>query len=188
MKNLFLSAIFVLVAVISLSQTTMIPGTKYPFYSDIITFTDGTDDKVAGLGGVWEIVPLNKNIKWNPSPIPLNEKLVQQNLLKSLNAFRKQYGKKPLKLSSEISNDLKYSVETNSSIIDTWGCYGFFNDFNIVQQFENREEKFCDYQFDKMSITSELFFTMINSKATVVGFYYKQNKQESTYNFKVYIK
>ena len=86
------------------------------------------------------------------------------------------------------SNDLKYSVETNSSIIDTWGCYGFFNDFNIVQQFENREEKFCDYQFDVMSIGSELFFTMINSKATVVGFYYKQNKQESTYNFKVYIK
>ena len=184
MKNLFLSAIFALVAVISLSQTTMIPGTKYPFYSDIITFTDGD---VNGLAA-WEIVPLNKNIKWNPSPIPLNEKLVQQNLLKSLNAFRKQYGKKPLKLSSEISNDLKYSVETNSSIIDTWGCYGFFNDFNIVQQFENREEKFCDYQFDVMSIGSELFFTMINSKATVVGFYYKHNKQESTYIFKVYIK
>ena len=184
MKNLFLSAIFALVAVISLSQTTMIPGTKYPFYSDIITFTDGD---VNGLAA-WEIVPLNKNIKWNPRPIPLNEKLVQQNLLKSLNAFRKQYGKKPLKLSSEISNDLKYSVETNSSIIDTWGCYGFFNNFNIVQQFENREEKFCDYQFDVMSIGSELFFTMINSKATVVGFYYKQNKQESTYIFKVYIK
>ena len=176
------------IASASFTQVVMIPGTKYPFYSDIIKFTDGTDDDVAGLGGVWEIVPLNKNIKWNPSPIPLNEKLVQQNLLKSLNAFRKQYGKKPLKLSSEISNDLKYSVETNSSIIDTWGCYGFFNDFNIVQQFENREEKFCDYQFDVMSIGSELFFTMINSKATVVGFYYKQNKQESTYNFNVYIK
>ncbi len=39
-----------------------------------------------------------------------------------------------------------------------------------------------------MSITSELFFTMINSKATVVGFYYKHNKQESTYIFKVYTK
>jgi len=51
MKNLFLSAIFAVVAVISLSQTTMIPGTKYPFYSDIIKFTDGTDDDVAGLGG-----------------------------------------------------------------------------------------------------------------------------------------
>jgi len=184
MKNLILSAIFALVAVISLSQITMIPGTKYPFYSDIIKFTDGD---VNGLAA-WEIVSLNKNIKWNPSPIPLNEKLVQQNLLKSLNAFRKQYGKKPLKLSSKISNDLKYSVETNSSIIDTWGCYGYFNEFNIVQQFENREEKFCDYQFDVMSIGSELFFTMINSKATVVGFYYKQNKQESTYNFNVYIK
>ena len=73
------------IASASFTQVVMIPGTKYPFYSDIITFTDGTDDKVAGLGGVWEIVPLNKNIKWNPSPIPLNEKLVQQNLLKSLN-------------------------------------------------------------------------------------------------------
>ena len=185
MKNLILSAIFASVSVISLSQPILIPGTKYPFYSDIITFIDS--DINGGLP-VWEIVPLNKNIKWNPSPIPLNEKLVQQNLLKSLNAFRKQYGKKPLKLSSEISNDLKYSVETNSSIIDTWGCYGFFNEFNIVQQFENREEKFCDYQFDVMSIGSELFFTMINSKATVVGFYYKHNKQESTYIFKVYIK
>ncbi len=76
----------------------MIPGTKYPFYSDIIKFTDGD---VNGLAA-WEIVSLYKHIKWNPSPIPLNEKLVQQNLLKSLNAFRKQYGKKPLKLSSEI--------------------------------------------------------------------------------------
>jgi hypothetical protein len=184
MKNLFLSLIFALVAVISLTQPILIPGTKYPFYSDIIKFTDGD---VNGLPA-WEIVSLNKHIKWNPSPVPLNEKLVQQNLLKSLNAFRKQYGKKPLKLSSEISNDLKYSVETNSSIIDTWGCYGYYNEFNIVQQFENREEKFCDYQFDVMSIGSELFFTMINSKATVVGFYYKQNKQESTYIFKVYIK
>ena len=188
MKKLILSLIFAVVAVISLSQTTMIPGTKYPFYSDIIKFTDGTDDDVAGLGGVWEIVSLNKHINWDLIPIPLNEKLVQQNLLKSLNALRKQYGIAPLKLSSEISNNLKYSVETQSSIIDTWGCYGFFYQFNFVQQFENREEKFCDYQFDVMSITPELFFTMINPKATIVGFYYKQNEQETSYVFKVYIK
>ena len=65
MKKLILSLIFALVAVISLSQTTMIPGTKYPFYSDIITFTDGTDDKVAGLGGVWDndITATNAKIK-----------------------------------------------------------------------------------------------------------------------------
>ena len=176
------------IASASFTQVVMIPGTKYPFYSDIIKFTDGTDDDVAGLGGVWEIVSLNKHINWDLIPIPLNEKLVQQNLLKSLNALRKQYGIAPLKLSSEISNNLKYSVETQSNIIDTWGCYGFFNQFNIVQQFENREEKFCDYQFDVMSITPELFFTMINPKATIVGFYYKQNEQETSYIFKVYIK
>jgi len=39
-----------------------------------------------------------------------------------------------------------------------------------------------------MSITPELFFTMINPKATIVGFYYKQNEQETSYVFKVYIK
>ena len=180
-KIVFALAASVMVTVAS-SQVVNVPGTDYPFYSDIITFQDSE------LNNLIEIVSLNKYINWEVEPPVLNEILVQQNLLKSLNALRKQYGIAPLKLSSEISNNLKYSVETQSCIIDTWGCYGFFNEFNFVQQFKNREEKFCDYQFDVMSIGSELFFTMINSKATVVGFYYKQNKQESSYIFKVYIK
>ena len=97
MKKLVFVLAASFIASASFTQVVMIPGTKYPFYSDIIKFTDGTDDDVAGLGGVWEIVSLNKHINWDLIPIPLNEKLVQQNLLKSLNAFRKQYGKKPLK-------------------------------------------------------------------------------------------
>ena len=170
------------IANVATSQVVTVPGTDYPFYSDIIKFQD------SDLYGFTEIVSLNKHINWEVEPPVLNEILVQQNLLKSLNALRKQYGRKPLKLSNEISNNLKKSIETNSSIIVTWATYGTFNEFNYVRQFENKEAKFCDYFFDVMSITSELFFELINSKATNVGFYYKHNKQDSTYDFAVYIK
>jgi hypothetical protein len=36
MKNLILSAIFAVVAFTNNAQVLMIPGTNYPFYSDII--------------------------------------------------------------------------------------------------------------------------------------------------------
>ena len=94
MKKLFLSAIFALVAVISLSQTTMIPGTKYPFYSDIITFTDGTDDKVAGLGGVWEIVPLNKNIFKNHPDLKIGTDFYSNQLISGNNIDIESISKK----------------------------------------------------------------------------------------------
>jgi hypothetical protein len=180
-KIVFALAASVMVTAAS-SQVVTVPGTDYPFYSDIIKFQDSE------LNDLIEIVSVNKYINWDLIPIPLNEKLVQQNLLKSLNALRKQYGRKPLKLSNEISNNLKKSIETNSSIIVTWTTYGTFNEFNYVHQFKNKEAKFCDYLFDVMSITSELFFELINSNATNVGFYYKHNEQDSTYTFAVYIK
>jgi hypothetical protein len=182
MNNLILSTIFAVVAFTNNAQVLLIPGTQYPFYSDIIKFQE------SDLYGLTEIVSVNKYINWNIAPPLLNEKLVQQNLLKSINIVRKQYGRKPLKLNSEISNNLKKSIETNSSIINTWTTYGTFGEFNYVRQFENKEAKFCDYLFDVMSITPELFNELINSKATSVGFYYKHNKQDTTYDFAVYIK
>jgi len=182
MKKLAVLFVASIVASISFTQVVMIPGTEYPFYSDIIKFQD------SDLYGLTEIVSVNKHINWNVAPPVLNEILIQQNLLKSINIVRKQYGKKPLKLNDEISNNLKKSFETNSSVINTWTTYGTFNEFNYVRQFENKEVKFCDYLFDVMSITPELFFELIDSKATIVGFYYKHNKQDTTYDFAVYIK
>jgi len=181
MKKLAFALAASFIANVATSQVVTVPGTDYPFYSDIIKFQDSE------LNNFIDIVPVNKYINWSVAPPVLNEILVQQNLLKSLNSLRKQYGRKPLKLNSEISNNLKKSIETNSSIIVTWTAYGTFNDFNYVHQFENKEAKFCDYLFDVMSITSELFFELINSKATNVGFYYKHNKQDTTYTFAVYI-
>jgi hypothetical protein len=185
MKNLFLSAIFAVVAFTSNAQQIItVPGTQYPFYSDIIKFEQSNT-----YVGMLEIAPIDKYVKLSATPLILNEKLVQQNLLKSLNVLRKQYGKKPLKLNSTISSRLKSAIINETSIGEiTWTTYASFNSFNYVRNFQNKEEKFCDYLFDIMSVTPELFLELINSNAKEVGFYYNQNSVDKTYDFVICIK
>jgi hypothetical protein len=185
MKNLILSAIFAVVAFTSNAQQIItVPSTQYPYYSDIIKFEQSTT-----YVGMLEITPIDKRINLSATPPVLNEKLVQQNLLNSLNILRKQYGKKPLKLNSNISARLKNAVINETSIGEiTWTTYASFNSFNYVRNFQNKEEKFCDYLFDVMSVTPELFLELIDSNAKEVGFYYKQNSIDKTFDFIVYVK
>jgi hypothetical protein len=184
MKKLLISVIFTIVAFASNAQVITVPGTQYPFYSDIIKFEQSNT-----YVGMLEITPIDKYVKLSATPPVLNEKLVQQNLLKSLNVLRKQYGKKPLKLNSTISSRLKNAIvnETSTGEI-TWTTYASFNSFNYVRNFHNKEEKFCDYLFDVMSVTPELFLELINSNAKEVGFYYNQNSVDKTYDFVICIK
>ena len=185
MKNLILSAIFAVVAFASNAQQIItVPGTQYPFYSDIIKFKQSET-----YDGFLEIYPIDKYVNLSSTPPVLNEKIIQQNLLKSLNALRKQYGKKPLKLNSTISSRLKSAVINETSIGEiTWTTYASFNSFNYVRNFQNKEEKFCDYLFDVMSVTPELFLELIDSNAKEVGFYYNQNTSDKTYDFVISIK
>jgi hypothetical protein len=181
MTKLFLSVIFAVVSVIvnAQSQIITVPGTNYPFYSDIIKFKNS--DKYEGM---YDVTPIDNHVNLSSTPIVLNEKLVQQNLLSSLNTLRKQYGRKPLKLDPNISNRLGKSVTNNYSIGPiTWSTYASFNSFNYVRNFQNREQKFCDYLFDVMSITPELFLELIDTNAKTVGFYYNQNSIDKTFDF-----
>lgn len=184
MKKLFLSAIIAVVAFTSIAQVVTIPGTNYPFYSDIIKFKQSET-----YDGFLEIYPIDKYVSLTATPPVLNEKLVQQNLLKSLNALRKQYGRKPLKLNTSISSRLNTAMVTGNGIGEiTWTTYASFNSFNYVRNFQNKEEKFCDYLFDVMSVTPELFLDLIDSNAKEVGFYYNHNTDDKTYDFVISIK
>jgi hypothetical protein len=167
----------------SFSQVIHVPGTHYPYYSDIIKFQDSKE-----FNGL-EILPADKNVNLQAKPIILNQELIRKNMIKSINAFRKQYGKKSLKLNDQISKNLSNSFR-NQQPIDriTWSTIGFFNDFNYVRNFENKELKFCDLFFDLMSIDSDLFSELINSNATEFGFYYRQDREDTQYNFAIYIR
>jgi hypothetical protein len=181
MKNIFLFVVFAIVTftVNTQSQIITIPGTDYPFYSDIIKFKNSDTYE-----GMYDVTPIDKHINLSSTPIVLNEKLVQQNLLSSLNTLRKQYGRKPLKLDPSISNRLGKSVTNNTSVGPiTWATYASFNSFNYVRNFQNKEQKFCDYLFDIMSITPELFLELIDTNAKTVGFYYSQNYSDKTFDF-----
>jgi hypothetical protein len=181
MKKLFLSVIFATLAFMVNAQLQVItvPNTNYPFYSDIIKFKN-SDTYV----GMYEITPIDNHINLSSTPKVLDEKLVQKNLLKSLNELRKQYGKKPLRLDPNISARLSKSVTNNTNIGPiTWATYASFNSFNYVRNFQNKEQKFCDYLFDVMSITPELFLELIDTNAKTVGFYYDQNYSDKTFDF-----
>lgn len=165
------------------SQIIKVPGTQYPFYSDIIKFQDSE------YNGMLEILPISKYTNLQSTPPVLDSKLIQKNMIVSINTFRKEYGKKPLKLNNQISKSLTNSIQ-NQQPIDgiTWSTNGFFYEFNYVKQFQNKELKFCDFFFDLMSTDSDLFFELINSNATEFGFYYHQSNEEKTYDFAIYIR
>jgi hypothetical protein len=108
-------------------------------------------------------------------------------MLKSINRLRAEYGRRPVKLSKEICDEMKKVSERNPINYITWATYGFYSDFNYVRHFENREEKFCDFLFDIMSVTPELFLELINKDATEMGFYYSQNEEDRTYGFNIFL-
>lgn len=165
------------------SQVLMVPETNLPFYSDIIKFRD-SDEYI----GNWDILPINKSTNLELEPIIPNQNLIRKNMLKSINRLRAEYGRRPVKLSKEICDEMNKVSEQNPINYITWTTYGFFTDFNYVRHFENKEEKFCDFLFDIMSVTPELFLELINKDATEMGFYYSQNEKDRTYEFNIFLR
>ena len=174
---------------IAFSQVITVPGTEHPFYSDIIKFQDTDFTMFGGEGEFLEIVPKDNTIDLTAKDIILNETLVSNNILKSLNEFRSQYGKKPLKVNNKISLNLEHAIMYGDYVDGvTSARYAPYWTFNYVRNFENRESKFCDYLFDSMAVDADQFLELIRDDAKEVGFFYIQYENDRTYNFIIYIK
>ena len=67
---------------IAFSQVITVPGTEYPYYSDIIKFQDTDFTMLGGESEFLEIVPKDNTIDLTAKDIILNETLVSNNILK----------------------------------------------------------------------------------------------------------
>ena len=183
MKNLFLSVIFATIAFVSNAQVVTVPGSKYPFYSDIISF------KQSEYNDLIEIVPINK-VDLNATPIVLNEGAVRANMVDAINRLRSQYGVKPLKYSKSLAASI-HLWKTDGIPFDgpiTYSEYSTFLSFNYVRNFSNKEEKFCDMIFDLQCYDEESLLQLINPNSTIIGFNYSQNPIDQTYSITISIK
>lgn len=180
-KVFFITTVFISVA--CFSQIVKVPGTEYPFYSDIIKFQDSEYEDML------EIIPANKDVNLSAAPPELDSKIIEKSILNAVNSFRKQYGRKPVKFSKAISSNLSNAL-LNDEPFDklSWSTLGFFYEFNYVGHFKNKEEKFCDFLLDVMSVDSDNFLELIAAEAKEVGFLYKQDEIESQYEFAIYIR
>jgi phosphorylcholine metabolism protein LicD len=91
------------------NQHRLIPGTNYPFLSEIITFKCDTSDFFI------QIFPVDSTIDLSAVPPEMDQEFIRKQLISSLNSFRKKSGKKPLKYSLEISDNLAYVFEKQAS-------------------------------------------------------------------------
>lgn len=165
------------------NQHILIPGTNYPFLSEIITFKGDTSDIFI------QIFPVDSTIDLSAVPPVMDQEFIRKQLIYSLNSFRKKYGKKPLKYSLEISDNLAYVFENQAPISGlTWSTYATFMEYNYVRNFKNKEARFCDLLMDNMSVTAELFHELIKDNAKEAGFYFKQNPFDRTYDFAIYVR
>jgi hypothetical protein len=165
------------------NQHVLIPGTNYPFLSEIITFKSDTIDLFI------QISPVDSTIDLSAVPPVMDQEFIRKQLIYSLNAFRKKYGKKPLKYSLEISDNLAYVFENQAPISGlTWSTYATFREYNYLRNFKNKEARFCDLLMDNMSVTAELFKELIKDDAKEAGFYFKENQIDRTYDFAIYVK
>lgn len=167
----------------SFCQNRLISGTKYPFLSEIIKIKGDTSDFFI------EVTPFDTTINLAAEPPILDQELICNYLIYSLNSFRRKYGKKPLQLSIEISENLRYVFEEKASITGlTWSTYATFSDYNYVQNTKSKEARFCDFLMDIMSVTSELFLELISEHVKEAGFYFKENLEDHTYEYAIYLR
>lgn len=188
MKRLFLSAIFASITFITNAQVVTIPGTNYPFYSDVFKFEQSEYENFL------ELVPLDKRIDLTATPPVLNEGIIRANMVDAINRLRAQYGVKPIKYNKTLSADINAYISYGiPSALNGYGVltrteYGTFQTFNYVRNFQNKEAKFCDMLLDEASLNEDTFLQLINPKATVIGFCYSQNLSDRTYEFSLCIK
>lgn len=165
------------------NQYKLIPGTNYPFLSEIIQFKGDSSDLFI------QIYPIDSTLDLSAMPPVMDQEFIRKQLIYSLNSFRKKYGKKPLKYSLEITENLTSVFENQESISGlTWSTYATFREYNYVRNFNNKEAKFCDFLMDNMSVTAELFKELIKDDAKEAGFYFKENPIDRTYDFAIYVR
>jgi hypothetical protein len=180
MKNLVVLCVSLVMTLNSFGQTLNVPGTDYPYNSDIITFV-----RMDTL--TYDIIPLNNDSL--TIQVELDESYIRENFINSLNKFRSEYGSSPLVLNTTISSSLESSIVYGTPLDGhTWSTYGLFTEYGYVSNFDNKEEKFCDYLIDVMSIGTDLFKELISPNATEFGVYFRQNIDDRTFDFIIYVK
>ncbi len=162
-------------------QNTYIPDSHIPFQSKFIQILDDRS-------GWIKVIPLDSTIDFTVNPIPLNEEVFMNSFITVLNQFRKGYGRKPLRYSPEISENLKNSTEYGIPLNGiSYSSMGFYRDYNYVTDYPNREFMFGEFLIDQMKITLETFQTLVSSKVQTVGYYFKQNREDGYYDFMIFI-
>lgn len=180
MKPISLIFVFLLSLVNVFSQTSI--ETNSQFKSDLIKFevVDSMWIRITPIHDVVDSVLINEG---------LNQDEVSSNVITVLNQLRKEYGSNELTLSQNISDELSGSFEYGLPLDGiTWSSIGFFNEYNYISIFENRELAFLRYELDVMCIDKDLFAEIINPNATQVGFYFNQNVEEQSYELAIYVK
>ena len=182
MKRIIFLVITLVILFNVYSQTLNTPNLQTRFKSDIITYVYSDD---------WfDIIPLQEDKSAPITEYGLNYQLFVENILVSINNFRREYGLDMLTLSDEISNYLTVSNLNGLPLSEgfTWGTYGVFAEYGYVSHFENKELKFSDYLFDVMSLDDDLFNDLINPLAKTIGVFFSQNYSDKTYDFMVLVK
>ena len=180
MKNVVVLCVSLVMVLNSFGQTSDI---QKRFKSDIITYVDNGDWAI-------KIIPLQED---KTSPITeygLNQQLVIESVLTSINNLRSENGVSELTFSNEISDYLTTSNLNDLPLSQgfTWGTYGLFSEYGFIAHFENKELKFCDYLLDVMSLDSDLFSDLTNPSSKTVGVFFSQNYSDKTYNFMILVK
>ena len=182
MKNVVVLCVSLLMVLNSFGQTLNIPGTNYPFNSDIITYV--VTDSFS-----YDIVPLNNDSLTVQGP--LDEDKFNQIVVTSVNKFRNEYGLGDLVLNKTICDELKNSILYGDVLNGfPWSIYSLFNTYGYVSHFENKEEKFCDYLLDLMSlgIGSGLNGEIMKPESKEFGYYFRQKEEDESVDFIIYIK
>ena len=180
MKKLILTTLSLLVSLFVSSQE--LAQTNPKFKSDLITFEV--------INTMWiKVDPIYNVVDSVLMTEGLNEDSVRSKFVNVVNQLRKDYGVGEVTLSQQINNDFISTYEYGQPFNGfTWTALGFFYEYNNISIFEDRESSFIRYQLDFMCITEDLFNELVNPNATQVGFYFKQNIEEQSLNFAIYIK
>lgn len=180
MKKLILTTLSLLVSLFVYSQELVQTNPK--FKSDLITFEV--------IDTMWiRINPIYNVVDYGLMTDGLNEDSINSKFVKVVNQLRKEYGSGEVTLNQQINNDFISTYEYGQPFNGfTWTTFGLFNQYNYISIFEDRESSFIRYNLDVMCVDEDLFNELINPNATQVGFYFKQNIEDRSLDFAIYVK
>lgn len=180
MKSVSLIFVFLLNLVNVFPQTSL--ETNPQFNSSIITF-EVLDTMWIRIDPIYNMTDSLLMING------LNEDSINTKFVSVVNQLRKEYGVGEVSLNQQINNDFISTYEYGLPFAGfTWTTLGFFYEYNYISIFQDRESAFIRYNLDVMCVDKDLFNELMNPNATQVGFYFKQNHEEQSLDFAIYIK